>query len=217
MEVFFVDFEMCVVQKKAAPKHMHFEIIQFGAVAMDENFNFTDEFNRFVKPQYGELTPEITQLTGITENMLENQATFIKAFSEFIKWIGDDSHIIYSWSANDLLQLKNEACIKGFPTRDLNMFANWIDFQRVFTEAARLSHVPALGYALELMQLEFVGSKHFADADAYNTARLFRLCSKLKYFDMDLTRDNEADANRTASEKLGENMSADELKKLLGF
>lgn len=97
------------------------------------------------------------------------------------------------------------------------MFANWIDFQRVFTEAARLSHVPALGYALELMQLEFVGSKHFADADAYNTARLFRLCSKLKYFDMDLTRDNEADANRTASEKLGENMSADELKKLLGF
>lgn len=44
MKHIFVDFEMCVVQKKAAPKHMHFEIIQFGAV-LGLKIQFYREFN----------------------------------------------------------------------------------------------------------------------------------------------------------------------------
>ncbi len=242
MHHIFIDFEMCMVPKKAAPEqHMHFEIIQFGAVKLDDNLSFIDEFTRFVKPQYGELTPEMTRLTGITPAMLANQGGFIKVFTEFVRWIGDEDYLIYSWSGNDLLQLKNETRIKKFPMKDLQILEKWVDFQRIFTRAARLPNAPSLGHALELMQIEFVGSKHFADADAYNTARLFRFCTRLKDFGVnddpalngvfsskgelrsiaeeekhtDIAEETEA--KEESCGLISDSLSADKLKAMLGF
>jgi inhibitor of KinA sporulation pathway (predicted exonuclease) len=226
MRHIFVDFEMCMVPRKAAPEpHMHFEIIQFGAVMLDERLNFIDEFSAFVKPQYGELTPEMTELTGITKEMLLGQGGFVKVFSAFLKWLGNDEYKIYSWSVNDLLQLKNETRIKKFPLKQSKIFENWIDFQKIFTRAARLPHNPSLGKALEMMQLEFVGSKHFADADAYNTARLFCICVSTKDFDVTLKngvaevseREEKAEDKSDFGNTISDNMSADKLKQLLGF
>ena len=222
----FVDFEMCMVPKKAAPEpHMHFEIIQFGAVMLDESLNFIDEFSEFVKPQYGELTPEMTELTGITKEMLMGQGGFVKVFSAFLKWLGTDDYKIYSWSVNDLLQLKNESRIKKFPLKHSKIFENWIDFQQIFTKAARLPHNPSLGKALEMMQLEFVGSMHFADADAYNTARLFCICVSTKDFDVELKNgvaelsdwDDVTDDDNDSGNTISDSMSAEKLKQLLGF
>lgn len=225
MRHIFIDFEMCMVPKKAAPDpHLHFEIIQFGAVMLDEKLNFIDEFACFVKPQYGELTPEMTELTGITQDMLEHQGGFIKVFADFLKWLGDEDYRIYSWSGNDLFQLRNEVKLKKFPLKQSRIFENWVDFQRIFTRAARLPHNPALSKALELMQTEFVGSMHFADADAYNTARLFRICVKTKGFGISedgsliseetvKVQANDEDRGNT----LGGNVSAELLKQLLGF
>ncbi len=219
----FVDFEMCMVPKKAAPEpHMHFEIIQFGAVKLDADLNIVDEFSRFVKPQYGALTPEMTELTGITREMLVDQGGFIKVFSEFLKWLGTEEYTVYSWSGNDLLQLKNETRIKKFPVKNVKIFDNWIDFQKIFTNAVRLPHSPSLGHALELMQLEFVGSKHFADVDAYNTARLFKYCSRLREFSefsVFGSQSSETDSQNQTQENssLGDSMSAESLKRMLGF
>ena len=225
MRHIFIEFEMCMVPKKAAPDpHLHFEIIQFGAVMLDERLNFIDEFACFVKPQYGELTPEMTELTGITQDMLEHQGGFIKVFAEFLKWLGDEDYRIYSWSGNDLFQLRNEVKLKKFPLKQSRIFENWVDFQRIFTTAAGLPNNPALSKALELMQTEFVGSMHFADADAYNTARLFRICVKTKDFgiseDGRLISEEETkehDNDKQHGNTLGGNVSAELLKQLLGF
>lgn len=226
MRHIFVDFEMCMVPKKAAPEpHMHFEIIQFGAVMLDDKLNFIEEFSAFVKPQYGELTADMTLLTGITDNMLEDQGGFVKVFSEFLKWIGDDDYKIYSWSVNDFLQLKNETRIKHFPIKQTGIFENWVDFQKIFTKAARLPHNPALGKALEMMEIEFVGSKHFADADAYNTARLFKICAKTKDFDMKIQNGEvklvgESDLSentKSFSNSISDSLSTETLKQLFGI
>lgn len=223
MRHIFVDFEMCMVPRRAAPEpHMHFEIIQFGAVMLDEKLNFTNEYSCFVKPQYGELTPEMTELTGITEEMLANESGFIKAFSNFLKWLGEEPYTVYSWSRNDLVQLKNETRIKKFPVGNSKIFSNWKDFQQTFTRAVRLPHPTSLGRALELVQLEFVGSKHFADADAYNTARLFRFCAKNKEFGEivlpEMKEENMSSCNCVESrESIGEVLSAEKLRELLNI
>lgn len=231
MKHIFVDFEMCMVQKNAAPSHMHFEIIQFGAVALNDKLEKVGEFSRFVRPQYGELTHEIIRLTGIKPNMLAHQNTFIKVFMDFIKWIGEEDYTVYSWSSNDILQLRTEAKIKGVPRPKLALFDHWVDFQQIFTKAARLEHVTSLGRALELMQIEFVGSKHFADVDAYNTARLFRMCCKLKNFDIGASVDalsgsphgiaadagQEKEQEGTSGSSIGAGLSQEQLALLLGL
>ena len=44
------------------------EIIQIGAVKLDENLNIIEPFNRLVKPSiYGHISPFITELTGLTK------------------------------------------------------------------------------------------------------------------------------------------------------
>lgn len=224
MKHIFVDFEMCMVQKNAAPSYMHFEIIQFGAVMLGERLEVQSAFSRFVRPQYGELTPEITRLTGIRPEMLTRQDTFTKVYLDFLQWIGGEPYTVYSWSANDIAQLRAETKVKGMPQAKLEIFRHWVDFQEIFTEAARLPHVPSLSHALELMQIEFVGSKHLADADAYNTARLFRLCSRLKDFEMSLPGRALAGAAPEEESREGESgyriaagLSPEQLALLLGL
>ena len=62
-----IDIEMCVVQKEYQWKDYPYEheIIQIGAVMMDEGYEITDEFSTYVCPQYGRIDHFIQELTGI--------------------------------------------------------------------------------------------------------------------------------------------------------
>ena len=53
------------------------EVIQFGAVMLDENYNMLSEFSSYVKPVYSSVTPIINQLTGIINQNLEKPMTFL--------------------------------------------------------------------------------------------------------------------------------------------
>ena len=44
-----------------------FEIIQIGALILDEKFHTIETFNRYIKPTfYGQISPFVAELTGIT-------------------------------------------------------------------------------------------------------------------------------------------------------
>ena len=62
-----IAIEMCVVQKEYQWKDYPYEheIIQIGAVMMDEGYEITDEFSTYVRPQYGRIDHFIQELTGI--------------------------------------------------------------------------------------------------------------------------------------------------------
>lgn len=63
------------------------EIIQIGAVMLDENYNMISEFNTYVKPCYSSVTQSIKELTGITNERLENADDFITQ-----KFCGPSAH-----------------------------------------------------------------------------------------------------------------------------
>ena len=72
------------------------EIIQFGAVKLDENLNITDTFSTFVLPSEGKkLTDLVTQLTNIHNEDLRNGLPFLQAFQQFISFLGDG--ILMTW------------------------------------------------------------------------------------------------------------------------
>lgn len=137
-----LDLEMNPVAKDnpKAYKLLRKEVIEIGAVKLDKDFNIIDRFNVFVKPQYNhQVTPYITKLTGIVSSVTMNAEYFEEALKEFANWVGNSGVIrIYSWSNNDLDQLKTECSFKEieFPSN----LKRWLDVQKIFPRMMCLSN-----------------------------------------------------------------------------
>lgn len=68
-----IDFEMNPVEGKREDAQLltKNEIIQIGAVKLDEKYHVVDRFNAFVCPQLNSrVTRHITKITGITTDMV---------------------------------------------------------------------------------------------------------------------------------------------------
>ena len=82
------------------------EIIQIGAIKLNQDLEVVDHFDIFVKPQaYHKMLKEITQITDITNEMLEEGVPFQQAVKLFLDWCGDD-YVFCSWSENDIIRLE---------------------------------------------------------------------------------------------------------------
>ena len=65
-----------------------FEIIQIGALKLDENFQTISTFNELVKPTvYKNVLPYIQELTKITDEMVSTAHNFIDVYYDFINFI----------------------------------------------------------------------------------------------------------------------------------
>ena len=53
--MWYFDLEMCKVRGSNKEYARKMEIIQIGAVVLDSNFNISNRFDRYVKPQFGAL------------------------------------------------------------------------------------------------------------------------------------------------------------------
>lgn len=157
------------------------EVIEIGAVKMDEEFRVTDQFQCYVRPERGEVIKKITKLTGITQNDVENAENFETAMERFLEWAGDEEYDIYSWSDSDLRQLVKEGREKGCGSVG-TLADHWIDFQKEFGEMLEITKKLRLEYAVKCVDVEEEGRKHSAMWDAVNTGNLVRLSRNLPEF-----------------------------------
>ena len=66
------------------------EIIEFGAIKVDENLNIISTFSHLVRPQIGKkISGKIKTLTNLTNEELANGLQFMQVMSRFRKWMGD--------------------------------------------------------------------------------------------------------------------------------
>ena len=64
-------------------------IIEIGAVKLDKNsLEIKSEFTTLVKPMDFPVLPQIEKITGISNQMLVNEAFFDKAVLSFLEWYG---------------------------------------------------------------------------------------------------------------------------------
>jgi len=160
---------------------MRNEIIQIGAVMLDENFNMISQFQTYVKPQFSSVTQTIYNLTGITNEQLENADDFITAFDKYCYWIGDNKVTTFCWSKTDYTQLWNEISLKAKQRDDLlDSLKSFVDLQDIFCKLLGAKVSISLESALNLMKLDFEGQAHSANCDAYNTGRILHkiFCSE---------------------------------------
>lgn len=172
-----VDLEMNPVSRefREVRRKLNEEVIEIGAVRLDENFQQEAEFQCYVKPEYGPIKKHITSLTGITQAMVADKKTYAVCFQDFVDWVGEEETKIYSWSMSDIKQLRSE-CRYKLPDFDIGWLnARWVDLQQEFDDRLGLHNSLALKHALGAMDHKFEGTQHTALADAINTSAILTL------------------------------------------
>ncbi len=80
------------------------EIIEFGAIKVDENLNIISTFSHLVRPQIGKkISGKIKTLTNLTNEQLAGGMHFMQVVSRFRKWMGDA--VLLTWGVADILTL----------------------------------------------------------------------------------------------------------------
>ena len=181
MNYIIVDFEMNPVSReyKEVKQISGYEIIEIGAVVLDENFVVMGEFKTLVKPEFNdEIYPRYESLTGISTKMVEGAPVFKTAYEMFVSWCesyGND-YEIYAWSNSDYNQLVSEMKLKNYTKKTMmKPLEKWYDFQKEYVEKLGLDRLISLKKALDYAGLEFQGKMHDALWDAKNTAELFAI------------------------------------------
>lgn len=172
-----VDLEMNPVSRefREVRRKLNEEVIEIGAVRLDENFQQEAEFQCYVKPAYGPIKKHITSLTGITQAMVADKKTYAACFQDFVDWVGKEETKIYSWSMSDIKQLRSE-CRYKLPDFDIEWLnERWVDLQQEFDDRLGLHNSLALKHALGAMDHKFEGTQHTALADAINTSAILTL------------------------------------------
>lgn len=158
-----------------------FEIIQIGAIMIDENFKQIATFNKLIKPTaYTTIHPYVESLTKITDQKLFYCQTFPEVFKEFIKFLGDDQIVFCVWGKNDIKELLRNIKFHNLPTIDI--FKYYIDIQQ---HASKIFNVPkgtkiGLSNAVNLLNITTNSEFHDAYNDAFYTAEVFKTIYNVK-------------------------------------
>lgn len=174
-----IDLEMCNTYQSISNRTMRYktELIQIGAVSLDENFNVKDSFVTYVSPEFGRIDRKINHLTGISAEDIKDAPSAQEALESFTLWLPDTPQFV-AWSENDERQIRKEFKRKQFDIPALSgTFGNWIDCQQIFAEKLNATKRYKLSEALSIADISYDDGAHDALVDARNTAKLF---AKLK-------------------------------------
>lgn len=152
------------------------EIIEIGAVKMEDGVRQTDTFHAVMRPVVSrKLSPLVHDLTGIEANELEEGIPFAQAVSRFRKWMGGEDAVLMTWSTTDLLVLL-ENCRYFLQTERIPFMRRYADLQAYCQKRldCPLSRQLGLNAAAELLGLTADGlDLHRALDDSILSGRIF--------------------------------------------
>ena len=152
------------------PVYLEGEIIEVGAVKLNDAFEPVDELRLYITPQYyTKMHRKIASLTGIHDrDLLSRGVPFPEAFAAFQTWCGEEFAYM-TWSMSDLPMLVDNMRLHGIDTAELPVC---YDIQRMFSrEIMRENGRFSLDHALEVLG-ERGDTAHDALHDARNTAKV---------------------------------------------
>lgn len=147
------------------------EIIQIGAVKLNERLETIGEFNLIIKPViYKRINPYVKRKTNINSGRVTQGKSFGKAIESFSSWLGSDS-VLCSWGHDDILGLRDNCLFFGF---DALSFDKYINIQKIYMNHASLTKQPSLESAVEGLGIEITSPFHDAFSDAFYTSEIFK-------------------------------------------
>lgn len=173
-----IDFEAtCEKDKVLKPQ----EIIEFPCVAVSTcDWKPKDTFHTYVKPRINPvLTPFCTELTGIMQEVVDDQPGFVDAFANFREWLAsgeyfenpDKSTFVTCGSWDLKMMLPAQCKLDGIALPD--QFKEWIDLKHAFCES--IGYFPlSLKDMLSRLNLPLRGRLHSGIDDVKNMVSIIQ-------------------------------------------
>ncbi len=150
-----------------------FEVIQIGAVMLDDSLRMVGSFNQFIAPsQYRTLHPRISRITGIRQEDLEEAPEFPEALTRFSAWCGPE-FVLTTWGCDDISVLHQNI---AFFMKDLTIPPVY-DLQRLFGDiTGDTKNRAGLKKAMKALGIQPTVEHPFHSAvdDAYYTALVYQ-------------------------------------------
>lgn len=151
-----------------------FEIIQIGAVKVNENYDITDSFDALIKPSiYRCIHPYVEKITGFTDKDFKKESVFKEVYPKFREFIGDDV-LLGTWGNSDIRALYRNIVFHKLAQPPIMI--QYVDIQNLATKALNYSKGSSIGLknAVEAFEIEIDRPFHNALDDAYYTARVLK-------------------------------------------
>lgn len=148
------------------------EIIEIGALLINEKKEIVRAFDSFVKPVVNPILSNFCKsLTTIQQEDVDNARSFIDVINEFVAWgrLWEGPYTLCSWGFYDAKQLKKDCKRHGIET-------SWLNPHRsIKHEFAKLiKHKPCgMKAALNILGIPHEGTHHRGIDDAKNITKIF--------------------------------------------
>lgn len=150
------------------------EIIQIGALKLNEKFQTISSFSSLVKPEvYRNLQPFVEFITGIDKKDLSAAKPFDEVYKEFVEMI-DDTSILCVWGMADIKELFRNAQYYNLDTAKIpKVYINVQKYASQYLHCSKRSLV-GLRNAVEILKIPIKSRFHDAYWDAYYTSEIFK-------------------------------------------
>lgn len=179
-----LEWNQCPEGKEKENKRLPFEIIEIGAMKLNEEYQVISNYHSLIKPAiYQEIHPKTKEIIHLEMEDLEKEREFKIVAEEFLEWCGEDYQFA-TWGSMDLTEFQRNMYYFGVE-KALQKPLFYFDIQKLFSiqfldGKSRIS----LESAVEFLQLEKGEEFHRADADTYYTVEI------IKTMDMDKLKKN---------------------------
>ena len=140
------------------------EIIQIGAVRLNETWEIDGSFEMLVRPiRYTKMNPKVRQITGIDNEALLTGKSFPEALAAFTEFCGENCRLI-TWGRDDIHILKDNLALHGIAPEEIAPCYNaqWIYGRQIAKSKKQVSLSDAVA---------FLGEPEYQAHDALNDAR----------------------------------------------
>ena len=172
--VFDLEWNQGETVREQELKELPFEIIEIGAVRLNEDREVTGTFSKLIHPKVYKTMHQITgKIIHLTMDDLKDADPFTTVIADFLEWCGEDP-IFCSWGTLDLPELQ-----RNMDYYDLEPLSDgpieFMDVQKLFSLAFEDGKSRrSLEYGIDFLKLSKDQAFHRALSDASYTAEIFK-------------------------------------------
>ncbi len=180
--VFDLEWNQCPYGKERENPRLPFEIVEIGALKLNNEKETLDEFHRLIHPTvYRKMHYRTKQILDMDMEQLEKGDYFGKAVKDFLQWCAADGDYRFcTWGGTDLVELQRNMKYYG----KLGLIEGpipYYDVQKLFSlDFEDGKSRKSLEYGIDFLHIKKERNFHHALDDAFYTAEI------LKRLDQDL-------------------------------
>ncbi|MCP4440334.1 MAG: exonuclease domain-containing protein [Aureispira sp.] len=175
MNFIVFDLEATCWETEQEKRRRKQEIIEIGALMVDEEGETVSRFEKFVRPvAHPMLSDFCKKLTNISQIDVNKAAIFPDVIEDFMDWIGlhdGEEYLLCSWGFFDRKALMKDCEQHGL---DGEWAREHISLKHQYPRFKGIRMPIGLNRALEREGFEFEGAMHRGIDDAINLAKIFK-------------------------------------------